>query len=56
MKLVRTKSAWGPTKAHHAISKGPGEVFELNDDDYAEVKDLCELIIDQKQKPSKAKE
>ena len=57
MKRVITKSAWGPTKAHGAISKRAGEQFEISDEDYAEVKDLCELIDeDQKKKPGKAKE
>jgi hypothetical protein len=57
MKRVITKSAWGPTKAHGAISKRAGEQFEISDEDYEEVKDLCELIDeDQKKKPGKAKE
>jgi hypothetical protein len=46
MKRVITKSAWGPTKAHGAISKGPGEQFEISDEDYEEVKDLCTLLDD----------
>lgn len=63
MKLVKTK---GPfiTTAHHAVSRKAGEVFELPDEDYEEVKNMCELVdgdtlvemFDTKKKPSKAKE
>ena len=63
MKLVRTK---GPfiTTAHHAVSRKAGEVFALLDEDYEEVKDMCEVLdgeedvdmFDKKKKPSKAKE
>jgi hypothetical protein len=43
MKLVRTK---GPfiTSAHHAVSRKAGEIFMLLEEDYEEVKDMCEVL------------
>lgn len=40
---VKTLGAF-ETKAHRVISKGPGEIINMPDEDYKEVKDLCEAL------------
>jgi hypothetical protein len=43
MKKVKTKSAFA-TRAHGVISRRPGEIIRMPDEDYEEVKNLVELL------------
>ena len=43
MPKVKTKTDF-ITKAHRVISRGPGEVINMPDEDYQEVKDKVTLI------------
>jgi hypothetical protein len=43
MKKVRTKAAF-ETRANRVISRGPGEIIRMGDEDIAEVADLVEVI------------
>jgi hypothetical protein len=43
MKKVKTKSAFA-TRAHGVISRRPGEIIRMPDEDYAEIKNLVELL------------
>jgi len=43
MKRVKTKEPF-ITKAHRVICKKPGEIINMPDEDYEEVKDKVELI------------
>jgi len=43
MKRVKTKEPF-ITKAHRVICKKPGEIINMPDEDYEEVKDKIELI------------
>jgi len=54
MKKVKTKAAF-KTKAHRVISRGAGEIITMADEDYEEVKDLVELIEDDKPKNERKK-
>lgn len=47
MKKIKTKGAF-ETKAHRVISKQPGEIICMPDEDYEEVKDLCEVLEEEK--------
>jgi len=40
---IKTKGAF-ETKAHRVISKKAGEIINMPEEDYLEVKDLCEVI------------
>ena len=55
MKKIKTK---GPfiTKANRVISKKAGEIIRIPDADYEEVKDLCEILEDDKPKTKKLTE
>jgi len=46
---VKTKGPF-ETKAHRLISLGAGEVIVMPDEDYEEVKNLCEVIEPPKKK------
>ena len=48
---VKTKAPF-ETKSHRVICKEPGEIILMPDEDYEEVKDLCEVI---KEKSTKGK-
>ena len=50
MKKVRTKAAF-ETKAHRVISRKPGEIIRMPDEDYEEVKDLVEVINEPSDQP-----
>lgn len=43
MKKVKTKEAF-KTKAHRVISKGAGEIINMPDEDYEEVRDKVTII------------
>ena len=43
MVRVKTKMAFR-TKAHKVISRGPGEIITMADEDYQEIKDLVEIL------------
>lgn len=43
MKKVKTKSAF-ETRAHRVVSRKPGEIIQMPDEDYEEVKDLVEVL------------
>jgi hypothetical protein len=45
MKKVKTKSAF-ETRAHRIISRKSGEIIQMPDEDYEEVKDLVEILED----------
>jgi len=45
---VKTKAPF-ETKSHRVICKEPGEIIIMPDEDYEEVKDLCEVIHEKKQ-------
>ena len=47
MTKVRTKGAF-VTKAKQIIAKEAGEIICMPDEDYEEVKDLCEVIEEKK--------
>ncbi|MHA1225264.1 MAG: hypothetical protein ACTSPV_00810 [Candidatus Hodarchaeales archaeon] len=49
MKRVKTKAPF-KTKAHRVISRGAGEIINMPDEDYEEVKDLVEVIEEKKKK------
>ena len=55
MKKVKTKAAF-KTKAHRVISRGPGEIITMADEDYEEVKDLVEVLDEDKPKKKKIEE
>ena len=46
---VKTKGAF-ETKAHRVISKGAGIIINMPEEDYKEVKDLCEVLEPKKKK------
>jgi len=50
MPKVKTLGAF-ETKTHRVISKGSGEIINMPDEDYEEVRELCELL----EKPKKRK-
>jgi len=50
---VKTKGPF-KTKAHRVICRRPGEIIIMPDEDYEEVKDLCEVIDDIKRKEKTA--
>ena len=50
MKKIKTKGPF-QTKTHRVISKEAGEIICMPDEDYNEVKDLCEVL--EKEKPKK---
>ena len=43
MPKVKTKTAF-KTKTNHVISRGPGEIINMPDEDYQEVKDKVTLM------------
>lgn len=43
MKRVRTKAAF-ETRANRVISRGPGEIIRMGDEDIAEVAELVEIL------------
>jgi len=45
MKRVKTKAAF-ETKAHRVISRRPGEIIRMPDEDYEEVKDMVEVLAE----------
>lgn len=49
MKKVKTKGLF-ETKAHRVISREAGEIIRMPDEDYEEVKDLCEVLEEEKPK------
>ena len=49
MKKVKTKGSF-ETKAHRVIAREAGEIIKMPDEDYEEVKDLCEIIKEEKPK------
>jgi len=48
MKKVKTKSAF-ETKTSRVISRGPGEIIRMGDEDIAEVSELVEVMEEAKQ-------
>lgn len=46
MKRVKTKAAF-ETKTSRVISRGPGEIIRMGDEDIAEVNDLVDIIEDE---------
>jgi hypothetical protein len=53
MKRVKTKAAF-ETRAHRVISRRSGEIIQMPDEDYEEVKDLVELIEEPADTPAGA--
>lgn len=53
MKKVKTKGAF-ETKTHRVISREAGEIICMPDEDYNEVKDLCE-VLDEEKKSKKSR-
>jgi len=54
MKKIKTKGPF-KTKAHRVISRRPDEIILMPDEDYEEVKDLCEVLEEVKPKHKKFK-
>lgn len=49
MKKIKSLAPF-KTKAHSVISRIPGEIIRIPDEDYEEVKDKCELLDDTNRK------
>jgi len=49
MKKIKTKGAF-ETKANRVISREAGKIIHMPDEDYEEVKDLCEVLEEEKPK------
>lgn len=49
MKKIKSKGAF-ETKTHRVIAREAGEIICMPDEDYEEVKDLCEVLEEEKPK------